>query len=434
MSHRAAVAACTCHVPRAAGPVPVGVTRPPKLSDQRHTARLVTVLLGYPDGPVVDDGHSDRELSPDRLVDLAAAGPAGPNAVGFLAGALPSQVSDLELVEQLKAWQAQVNYCQARLLETMRQVAVRSRGCTLSAAAEVAAALRTARPAAEHELSCAKRLAGVLPKTRRLFTAGRITLRHALAIHDETLGCDAGLCAAVEDLALARAPEQTVGQFRSTVKQAVAALDPDGFAARHAQRSRDETDVQCAELYDGMSQLWATGSTADTALIKQAVDAWADGHRVTHPDLTVGQRRVQALACWARDYLAGPDAPTRHGRPVNIDVVIDLPTLLGLADHPGEVVGYGLVPAVEARRLAASGAWRRPITDPRTGHLLDCGRSRYRPDQPLVDFLLARERVSGFPGATTRSEACDIDHTVAYEDGGGTGPGTPGRSTGTPTA
>jgi hypothetical protein len=63
---------------------------------------------------------------------------------------------------------------------------------------------------------------------------------------------------------------------------------------------------------------------------------------------------------------------------------IDLPTLLGLAEHPGEIPGYGIIPAGLARELAADGTWRRLVTDPQTGHLIDCGRTRYRPTQQLT--------------------------------------------------
>jgi hypothetical protein len=67
---------------------------------------------------------------------------------------------------------------------------------------------------------------------------------------------------------------------------------------------------------------------------------------------------------------------------------IDLPTLLGLADHPGEIPGYGIIPAGLARQLAADGTWRRLVTDPQTGHLI------------------------------VPSVRSDIDHATAYPDGG----------------
>jgi hypothetical protein len=96
---------------------------------------------------------------------------------------------------------------------------------------------------------------------------------------------------------------------------------------------------------------------------------------------------------------------------------IDLPTLLGLAEHPGEIPGYGIIPAGLARELAADGTWRRLVTDPQTGHLVDCARTRYRPSQHLTDYLLTREKVSSFPGSAIPSQRCDLDHTQPYPQG-----------------
>lgn len=43
---------------------------------------------------------------------------------------------------------------------------------------------------------------------------------------------------------------------------------------------------------------------------------------------------------------------------MNVNVVITLATLLGLADDPGRVDGVGPVPGDVARALAADGRWR----------------------------------------------------------------------------
>jgi len=65
---------------------------------------------------------------------------------------------------------------------------------------------------------------------------------------------------------------------------------------------------------------------------------------------------------------------------VEAQVIIDLPTLLGLADNPGELAGVGPIPAEVARALAADdGATRRRlVVEPVTGALLDYGASVYR--------------------------------------------------------
>ncbi|WP_309343985.1 DUF222 domain-containing protein, partial [Actinomyces oris] len=50
------------------------------------------------------------------------------------------------------------------------------------------------------------------------------------------------------------------------------------------------------------------------------------------------------------------------------------------------------VPALTAWALAAGGTWRRLVTDPASGVVIDVGRSRYRPPAGLADLVRARDR------------------------------------------
>ena len=68
-----------------------------------------------------------------------------------------------------------------------------------------------------------------------------------------------------------------------------------------------------------------------------------------------------------------------------VQVTMPATMLMGLTEHGAELAGYGPIPAHVARELAADGTWRRLLTDPATGHLLD-----YNP-------------VSRTPGRITRS-------------------------------
>ena len=109
-------------------------------------------------------------------------------------------------------------------------------------------------------------------------------------------------------------------------------------------------------------------------------------------------------------------------KPISINVTVDLPTLLGIAENPAQLTGYGPIPASLARELAADGNWQRFITDPRSGELLDLGRKSYRPSQYLVDFLLARDRTCRFPGCRYPAHRSDIDHVTPWDEGGKTTP------------
>jgi hypothetical protein len=101
-------------------------------------------------------------------------------------------------------------------------------------------------------------------------------------------------------------------------------------------------------------------------------------------------------------------------------VVVDLPTLLHLAEHPGELPGYGPIPAEVARSLAGDADWQRWVSDPVEGHLLDVGRERYRPSQAMREYVIARDQRCTFPGCSMPAWRCDLDHEVGWAEGGPT--------------
>ena len=148
---------------------------------------------------------------------------------------------------------------------------------------------------------------------------------------------------------------------------------------------------------------------------KSATDTWSL--------LSADNKRADALTSILSQALANNvDVVRPHRRPVTVNVTIDLPTLLGLAENPGQLSGYGAIPASVARELASDATWKRFITDPQTGNLLDYGREKYEPPQALVDFLLARDRTCRFPGCRQPASRSDIDHAQSWETGGETKP------------
>ncbi len=109
----------------------------------------------------------------------------------------------------------------------------------------------------------------------------------------------------------------------------------------------------------------------------------------------------------------------RVGRP-HIQVTVSWTTLAGLDDLPARLAGYGPITADQARTLAADGVWRRLLTDPISGVLLDYGRDLYRPPQVLRDFVRTRDVTSTFPTDNAPAHRAEIDHAQAWEDGGAT--------------
>lgn len=76
------------------------------------------------------------------------------------------------------------------------------------------------------------------------------------------------------------------------------------------------------------------------------------------------------------------------------------------------------VPARVARALAAGGTWRRLVTDPLTGAVLDVGRRRYRPAQDLAERVRLRDQSCTHPGCEVPARRCDLDHITLWSAGG----------------
>jgi hypothetical protein len=102
-----------------------------------------------------------------------------------------------------------------------------------------------------------------------------------------------------------------------------------------------------------------------------------------------------------------------------VHVVVAAGTLLHLDDQPGYLAGHGPIPASLARTIATDpdATWRRLLTDPADGALLDVGRSTYRPPAALADHVRARDRTCRAPGCRQPAHRCDLDHVQRYPDG-----------------
>lgn len=111
--------------------------------------------------------------------------------------------------------------------------------------------------------------------------------------------------------------------------------------------------------------------------------------------------------------------PPAAGKPL-VHVIVPYTTLTGVDDQPCELSGYGPIPADLAREIAADGVWKRLVTDPVSGAVLDHGRTTYRPPAALADFVRARDGRCRSPICRERALNCEIDHMIAWADGGHT--------------
>lgn len=195
------------------------------------------------------------------------------------------------------------------------------------------------------------------------------------------------------------------------------AANPDLVLAEHAA-ARKHRWVEKVDFHDTvMSYLQITMSAIDAETVWLAMDATAMQLQAAAKtaglmDEGIDAYRADALVVWANHALADPKAPRRHGRRHQVQFVTDLPSLLGLADNPAELLGFGPIPAALVRDRSAAADWLRLVVDPVNGYLLDFGTVIYRPPAELADFVMARDRRCRLPGCNTRATVCDIDHNV----------------------
>ncbi|WP_413450019.1 DUF222 domain-containing protein [Georgenia phoenicis] len=89
-----------------------------------------------------------------------------------------------------------------------------------------------------------------------------------------------------------------------------------------------------------------------------------------------------------------------------------------ITEPVAELEGYGPVPPVVARALAAGGAWRRLVTDPATEQVIDVGRTRYQPPAAMAELVRERDRTCSRPGCSCSARHAEIDHEHEWQHGG----------------
>jgi hypothetical protein len=401
-----------------------------------------------------------REILDIEVAELLRAKP-GYKTLGELIEINPRSLSASGRIDYLSALDRQESWMCALKQEALVAIAGEYAdedggifGCVDDEEREdVATALRLSPTTAQNRIDVARVLVGHLPNTISALSTGEISVAHATVIARETAtairnGLSPESVFRVEQTALAHAEFHTPGQVASKVKTTIAKLAPEDFE-EIAERARDTRRVSCYPEADGMATVIAILPAEDAQAVMKSIEAFivkrnqeedsciCDADPGTSKDclqhnreggtewstLSADMKRADALTYIASQALASlANVVHPHRRPIAISVSIDLPTLLGFAENPGQLAGYGAIPASVARRLAADGNWQRFVSDPTTGNLLDFGREKYTPPQELVDYLLARDRVCRFPGCRRTGQSSDIDHAQSWETGGETNP------------
>lgn len=277
---------------------------------------------------------------------------------------------------------------------------------------------------ARDRVEVASALTGRLPGTLAALGRGDLDYYRARCMVDSLAALaetTPELAAAVEARVLPRAADKTASQLKAALRRAVLAVDPRGAEQRHERALRGRS-VYLQPGEDGMAFLGVIAAADDATAAFFALDGLARAARARPAETrNLDQLRADALAGIGWDILANGGwaaVPLPGGRRrAHVQVTVGADTLLGVSQEPGWLAGYGPIPASMARRIASDGTWRRILTDPVTGSLLDYGAAVHDPGVVLAGHVVARDHTCVWTTCTAPAEGCDLDHTVAYPDG-----------------
>ncbi|HLX50647.1 MAG TPA: DUF222 domain-containing protein [Streptosporangiaceae bacterium] len=311
-----------------------------------------------------------------------------------------------------------------------------------------------------------------LPKARQFAQATfGLTDEHASAVvtsvlpkaPDMTCG---QLRRALDRAVLAADPEAARRQREEAVKHARVDCWPDPCGtANLAGRNLPAAGVLAAsKRLDGIAHTWRKlGATADMDLLRAHAylaqllgDDTAQPPADLLPAVTTAQPPADLLPAVTTAGSPEPGTPRVPPMAGAVNLTVPLTTLLGLGHAPGEAAGYGPLDPGTARALACAAAghratrWHVTVTGP-TGRALGYGSTpgsrtggkgngwqvsvtaepiaagccdhrtqepQYRPSPALQRIIRARTTTCSYYGCGRTATRCDLDHTIAYDDGG----------------
>jgi hypothetical protein len=277
------------------------------------------------------------------------------------------------------------------------------------ASAKIRAALNLTRRAADTELAFALDLRKRLPQAHDMLMSGRIDVRRARTIDHETSHLTIGTARGVVERITEAAPDLTTGQLRARIKKLCIQVDVDEAKKRYDQ-AMEGRRVIAEPTVDGTADLVGLDLRPHkTAAAMQRINKIARSLRGNSGTRTMDRLRADVYL----DLLLGTGHASRAKGVVHLTV--DLDTLTGLTEHPGDLNGFAPVISDIARHITddqTDAEWRYTITDTETGQPLRSGITTRRPTVSQRRDVETRDRTCVFPGCRMPATECDFDHTT----------------------
>ena len=291
---------------------------------------------------------------------------------------------------------------------------------------ELAAALAITEASAGMLLAQADALVNRYPAVLASLGRARTTQRHAVELVAALDGVEPEFRDRLLAPALELAQTQPLGTFRRKLRALVETVRAVTLEERH-QRALQQRRVVLELVDDDMAWLHLYGPAVEAQAIHGRMTAQAKVIKA-HPDetRTLDQLRADVFCDTLIDGVTDSLPPEARG--IRATVAVTAP-VLALLDCDGRrrrhgvatVEGVGPISMKRARELCGGAdGWMRVLTHPETGIVLSVGRDRYRPPPELRRLVKWRAETCMAPGCNIPASRCEVDHNVAWEDGGTT--------------
>ncbi len=290
---------------------------------------------------------------------------------------------------------------------------------TEASSAEIRVALRLTRRAADTELALALDLKERLPTVWGALVSGEIDPRRARTIAHGTGHLPRETARTVVERVIGDASGMTTGQLGARIRRLCIEADPAQAESRFTEAVAERRiAIQPSEA--GTAHLFAHDlPPARATAAATYIDNLARTLKTASESRTMDQLRADVFL----DLLCGTTSATGARIQGGVEIKVELTTLAGLADAPGDLAGYGPVIADIARHVTEqqrSAQWRFTVTDPATGQPIANGITRRRPTASQRRQVETLYPTCVFPGCRMPATACDLDHRTPFSEGGPT--------------
>jgi hypothetical protein len=308
-----------------------------------------------------------------------------------------TRIDRIRLLEELKSAAAAAQARETAAFAVSQTAAAdrsarSSKHAKRSVTAEVALARRISPWQSARYVGWVAILTSELPNTFAALAGGVISEWRAMLVARETIWLSRQHRAAVDAELAPRLASLGDKRLEAEARKLAYRLDPDGFVTR-SRAAENERRVTIRPAPDAMARVSAllpvAQGVACYAALATAADASTNGGDP--------RGRGQIMADTLVERVAGQASASAV--PVEVHLLMTDATLMDTGDpEPGEVLGYGPIPAGVARALVLEAAddvpvWlRRLYTAPRTGELVAMERNRRAFGAGQRRFIRDRDR------------------------------------------